>query len=65
MAAEDIIKPRFLRIQGVARVDLVGGREPEFHIIADPLKLAALKISLPKVSDALIENNLVRRRWPA
>ena len=34
------IKPRFLRIPGVARVDLVGGRTPEYQVIVDPLKLA-------------------------
>jgi CzcA family heavy metal efflux pump len=59
VAAEDIIKPRFLRIPGVARVDLVGSREPEIHIVADPLKLAAQNLALTTVSDALTKNNLV------
>ena len=59
VAAEDIIKPRFLRVPGVARVDLVGGREPEFHIVADPLRLAAQNLSLPQVADALVKENLV------
>jgi CzcA family heavy metal efflux pump len=59
VAAENIIKPRFLRIPGVARVDLVGSREPEFHIVADPLKLAAQNLALTTVADALTKNNLV------
>src|SRR4051795_741712 len=59
VAAEDVIKPRFLRIPGVARVDLVGSREPEFHIVADPLKLAAQNLALTTVADALTKNNLV------
>jgi CzcA family heavy metal efflux pump len=59
VAAEDVIKPRFLRIPGVARVDLVGGREPEFHIVADPLRLAANNLALPQVADALTKSNLV------
>ena len=59
VATEDVIKPRFLRIPGVARVDLVGGREPEFHIIADPLRLAAQNLSLTQVTDALAKTNLV------
>ena len=59
VAAEDIIKPRFLRIAGVAHVDLVGGREPEFHIVADPLRLAGQKLALTDVADALTKNNLV------
>ena len=59
VAAEDVIKPRILRIPGVARVDLVGGREPEFHVVADPLRLAANNLALTQVSDALIKSNLV------
>jgi CzcA family heavy metal efflux pump len=53
------IKPRFLRIPGVARVDLVGGHAPEFHVVADPLRLAASGLSLAQVIDALNKNNLV------
>jgi CzcA family heavy metal efflux pump len=59
VAAEQIIKPRFLRIPGVARVDLVGGREPEYHIIADPLRLAEQNLALTQVADALTKSNLV------
>ena len=35
------LKPRFLQIPGVARVEIIGGRAPEFHVIVDPLKLQA------------------------
>src|SRR4051812_31323015 len=59
IAAEDLIKPRFLRVPGVARVDLVGGRQPEIHIVADPLRLAACNLSLAQVTDALAKSNLV------
>jgi CzcA family heavy metal efflux pump len=59
VAAEDIIKPRFLRVPGVARIDLVGKREPEIHIVADPLRLAAHNLALPQVADALAKSNLV------
>jgi multidrug efflux pump subunit AcrB len=38
-------KPRFLRIPGIARVDIVGGRAPECHVIVDPLKLAAVNLA--------------------
>src|SRR3954447_22305629 len=58
VAAETIIKPRFLRIPGVARVDLVGSRQPEFHVIVDPLRLAANTLSMSQVTDALVKNNL-------
>ncbi len=53
------LKPRFLRIPGVARVDLVGGRTPEYHVIVDPLRLQAAGLGLPQVTDALAKNNVV------
>ena len=53
------LKPRILRIPGVARVDLVGGRTPEYHVIVDPGKLRAANLSLGQVSDALEQNNLI------
>jgi CzcA family heavy metal efflux pump len=53
------LKLRFLRIPGVARVDLVGGRTPEFHVVVDPVLLGATGLSLQDVTDALEANNLV------
>lgn len=53
------LKPRFLRIPGVARVDLVGGRTPEYHVVVDPVKLLAANLSLMQVTDALEKNNLI------
>jgi CzcA family heavy metal efflux pump len=53
------LKLRFLRIPGVARVDLVGGRTPEYHIVVDPLRLTAAHVSLPQITGALTNNNFV------
>jgi CzcA family heavy metal efflux pump len=53
------LKPRFLRIPGIARVDLVGGRAPEYHVVVDPLKLAAANLALTDITSALEKNNLV------
>jgi CzcA family heavy metal efflux pump len=53
------LKLRFLRIPGVARVDLVGGRAPEYHVVVDPIALGATGLSLQDVIDALDANNLV------
>jgi CzcA family heavy metal efflux pump len=53
------IKPRFLRVPGVARVDLVGGRTPEYHVVVDPLRLNAVQLNLGQVTDALLNTNLV------
>lgn len=56
-AARYQIKPRFLRIRGVARVDLVGGREPEYHVVVDSARLEAYHLSLDQVSEALAKTN--------
>jgi CzcA family heavy metal efflux pump len=53
------LKLRFLRIPGVARVDLVGGRTPEYHIVVDPVLLSAANLTLSQITDALTNNNLV------
>ena len=53
------IKPRFLRVPGVARVDLVGGRTPEVHVIVDPDRMRALNLALADVTAALAKSNLV------
>lgn len=53
------LKLRFLRIPGVARVDLVGGRTPEYHIVVDPLLLSAANLTLAQITDALTNNNFV------
>ena len=51
------LNPRFLRIKGVARVNLVGGRVPEYHIVVDPLKLESYRLTLDQVSRALADTN--------
>jgi len=53
------IKPRFLRIPGVARVDIVGGRTPEYHVVVDPVRLLAANLTLANVTDALTRNNFI------
>jgi len=53
------LKPRFLQIPGIARVDLVGGRTPEYHIVVDPMRLQAAGLTLAEVTAALTRNNLV------
>jgi CzcA family heavy metal efflux pump len=53
------LKPQFLRIPGVSRVDLVGGRTPEYHVIVDPLRLQAAGLGLSDVTESLIKKNLI------
>ncbi|MGD0542098.1 MAG: efflux RND transporter permease subunit, partial [Tepidisphaeraceae bacterium] len=52
-------KPQLLRIPGVARVDLVGGRTPEYCVFLDPLRMAALGLDFAEITDALAKNNVV------
>ena len=54
------LKPRFLQIPGVARVDLVGGRAPEFQVVVDPTRLQAAGLALSQVSDAIARNNIIQ-----
>ena len=53
------LKPRFLRIPGVASVNLVGGRAPEFHVVVDPTRLQAAGLGLSQVTDAIGRNNVI------
>ena len=52
------IYPRFLRIEGVARINLVGGRVPEYHVVVDPSKLDANHLTFSQVTQALADTNL-------
>src|SRR5436309_3197672 len=53
------LKPKFLRLPGVARVELVGGQAPEYQVIVHPLRLAGLRLTLAQVTETLNRNNLV------
>jgi CzcA family heavy metal efflux pump len=53
------IKPLFLQIPGISAVEILGGQQPEYHVIADPLKLQSAHLGLQDISDALTQNNLV------
>lgn len=51
------IQPRLLRIKGVARVKLVGGRTPEYHVLVDPDRLYGYGLSLEDVRSAIESTN--------
>ncbi|MBN2686109.1 MAG: efflux RND transporter permease subunit [Pontiellaceae bacterium] len=53
------LKPRFLGVPGVARVDLVGGRATEYHIKMDPVLLKSFGLTMQDIADSLAENNLI------
>jgi len=51
------IQPRFLRIPGVARIALVGGNVPEYHVVLDPMQLDAFRLTPQLVSEAIARAN--------
>jgi HAE1 family hydrophobic/amphiphilic exporter-1 len=55
--AEDQIKPRFERVDGVAISNVLGGREQELQVILRPGELAARQLTVSQVLDALHREN--------
>ena len=55
--AEDFIKPYFDRVEGVAEVDVYGGRRREVAVTIRPGDLAARGLSLRDVQAALLRQN--------
>ena len=53
------IQPRILRIQNVAKIGVLGGRVPEYHIVVDPLKLQALHLGISQVADLVARSNVI------
>ena len=44
-------------VTGVSQVEIVGGRKPEIHVAVDPERLAAYRITLSQVQQALAGGN--------
>jgi len=51
--AEDIIKERLERVDGVATVNVYGGVERELQILIDPERLAKFRLTVPEILDRL------------
>jgi HAE1 family hydrophobic/amphiphilic exporter-1 len=51
--AEDFIKDRLERINGVSEVRVYGGAEREMQVVVDPESLAQYRLTIPQVVDAL------------
>lgn len=52
------LSPRFLRTPGVARINVVGGRQPEFHVVVDLARLDGYRLGIEQVNSALAASNL-------
>ncbi len=53
------LAPRIYRIPGVAETRIVGGRQPEYHVVVDPAKLNGYGMPLTKVVDAVRLSNVI------
>ena len=52
------IEPIFSRVNGVAKVDLIGGQEREIQVSIDEKKLQGYGISIGEVQQAILSSNL-------
>ncbi len=55
--ADDFIKPEFERVTGIATSNIYGGRGRELHVIVDPSRLAARRVTLNQLGAALEREN--------
>ena len=55
--AEDLIEPQLERVPGVAEAETYGGQEEELQVIIDPEKLAARRLTVADVRNALAGQN--------
>src|ERR1700752_4853949 len=53
------MRPLLSSVEGVARVDVLGGAQDEFEVAIDPARLAAYKLSLADVSKAIGASNVL------
>lgn len=60
MIAEYLVKPYISRIEGVASVDVIGGKVKEYRIILDENQLSLLKLSPKNVGDALQQTDFIQ-----
>ncbi len=57
---DEKIKPKLQRIEGVARVELAGGRESKILIEIDKYRLQSLSLPIQAVIEAINQNNVNR-----
>ncbi|MBK5202841.1 MAG: efflux RND transporter permease subunit [Prolixibacteraceae bacterium] len=60
LIAEYTVKPYLSRVDGVAAVQVIGGKEKEFRIIPDIQKLKLLKISTQDIAAAIRQTGFIQ-----
>jgi HAE1 family hydrophobic/amphiphilic exporter-1 len=70
--AENTIESRFEKVTGVSQANVFGGQEDELQVVVNPEQLAARRLTLADVREALAEQNIDisagdfwegKRRW--
>ncbi len=56
--ADWIVRPRLMKIAGIAQVLTLGGGRKQYQVLVDPNALAQHEVSLHQVEEALRKNNL-------
>jgi cobalt-zinc-cadmium resistance protein CzcA len=54
---EWIIKPQLRTVPGIIEVNTIGGYEKQFHVLPEPARLMAFKLTFRDVMEALAANN--------
>jgi len=52
-----IIKPQLRTVPGIVEVNTIGGHEKQFHVLPDPAKLMAYKLTFRDLMTALLSHN--------
>lgn len=55
--ADWVIRPRLLSVPGVSQIIPIGGDEKQYQVLISPEKIAAYKVSLTEVTEAVKETN--------
>jgi CzcA family heavy metal efflux pump len=53
-----IIRPRLLKLRGIAEVIIMGGDVKQYQVLIDPIKLQEYNVSLQDIETAITKNNL-------
>ena len=56
--ADWVVRPRLLKIAGIAQVVVMGGGRKQYQVLVDPNALVAYDVTLQQVEEALRKNNL-------
>src|SRR5262249_30307958 len=56
--ADWVVRPRLLKIAGIAQVVVMGGNRKQYQVLVDPGALLQYDVTLEQVEEALRRNNL-------